>query len=82
MPDLLPFANEPVLELRRAGVRAEIGDVLERLDRQLPLSVPVMVGVNGDVDSTAELHSTDPGEPDRLVARVASAGLDQCRRRS
>jgi RHH-type proline utilization regulon transcriptional repressor/proline dehydrogenase/delta 1-pyrroline-5-carboxylate dehydrogenase len=66
-----------VLELRRAGVRAEIGDVLERLDRQLPLSVPVMVGVNGDEDSTAELHSTDPGEPDRLVARVAGAGLDQ-----
>ncbi len=41
MPMLPPFANEPVLELRRAAVRAQLADALGRLERRLPLSVPV-----------------------------------------
>ncbi len=64
-----PFANEPVLELRRASVRAKIDDALEALDRELPLSVPVLIGAErreGD-----ELRSTDPGAPERLVATAA-----------
>jgi RHH-type proline utilization regulon transcriptional repressor/proline dehydrogenase/delta 1-pyrroline-5-carboxylate dehydrogenase len=68
---LTPFANEPVLELRRAAVRAGLGDALARVDALLPLDVPVTIG-----DSTragGELPSTDPGEPGRIVARAAAA---------
>jgi RHH-type proline utilization regulon transcriptional repressor/proline dehydrogenase/delta 1-pyrroline-5-carboxylate dehydrogenase len=68
---LPPFANEPVLELRRAAVRAQLAGALAALDGELPLRVPVLVGSSerrGD-----ELVSTDPGEPDRAVALAASA---------
>jgi RHH-type proline utilization regulon transcriptional repressor/proline dehydrogenase/delta 1-pyrroline-5-carboxylate dehydrogenase len=70
---LPPFANEPVLELRRARVRSQIDDALARLDSQLPLTVPTMVGSDIRTETARELHSTDPGDPDRLVARVAAA---------
>jgi RHH-type proline utilization regulon transcriptional repressor/proline dehydrogenase/delta 1-pyrroline-5-carboxylate dehydrogenase len=71
MPDLGDFKNEPVLELRRPAVRAQLSDALTGLDRGLPLSVPVSVG--GDVRSGAGIDSTDPGDPERLVARAACA---------
>ena len=70
--DLPPFANEAVLELRRAPVRAQLGDALERLEAQLPLSVPAMIG--DDSLTGAELASTDPGDPDRLIAHSPRAG--------
>jgi RHH-type proline utilization regulon transcriptional repressor/proline dehydrogenase/delta 1-pyrroline-5-carboxylate dehydrogenase len=66
-----PFANEPVLELRRASVRAGLADTLAQLDEQLPLSVPVMVG-DGERRGD-QLGSTDPGDPERVVALVAAA---------
>jgi RHH-type proline utilization regulon transcriptional repressor/proline dehydrogenase/delta 1-pyrroline-5-carboxylate dehydrogenase len=72
---LSPFANEPVLELRRATVRAQLAGALAGLDGELPLSVPVMIGASqrrGD-----ELVSTDPGEPERAVALAASAREDE-----
>ena len=39
-----PFANEPVLELRRAPVRAQLADALRAHDERGPLDVPVWVG--------------------------------------
>jgi RHH-type proline utilization regulon transcriptional repressor/proline dehydrogenase/delta 1-pyrroline-5-carboxylate dehydrogenase len=69
--ELPPFANEPVLELRRGPVRAQLADALARLDAQLPLAVAVLVGEEERVGE--ELVSTDPGEPDRVVAGVAAA---------
>ena len=66
-----PFANEPVLELRRGSVRAQLADALERVDAQLPLEVPVIIG-DGE-RAGEEIVSTDPGAPDRVVARAASA---------
>ncbi len=66
-----PFANEPVLELRRSAARAALTDALEALDRELPLRVPVRIGDeqrDGD-----ELVSTDPGCPSRTVATAAAA---------
>ncbi len=33
------FANEPVLEMRRAAVRSELTEALAGVDRQLPLDV-------------------------------------------
>ena len=71
MPTLAPFANEPVLELRRAPVRAQLQEALGRLTRSLPLHVPVMIGAGERVGE--ELHSTDPGEPDNIVAVAACA---------
>ncbi len=44
---------------------------MERLDRRLPLRVPAMIGT--DERSGAELLSTDPGRPERVVA-VATRG--------
>jgi RHH-type proline utilization regulon transcriptional repressor/proline dehydrogenase/delta 1-pyrroline-5-carboxylate dehydrogenase len=66
------FANEPVLELRRAPVRAQLLEAVRGLSDRLPLRVPVMIGT-GD-RSGAELLSTDPGDPDRVVAIAARAG--------
>jgi RHH-type proline utilization regulon transcriptional repressor/proline dehydrogenase/delta 1-pyrroline-5-carboxylate dehydrogenase len=66
-----PFANEPILELRRAAVRARLSDALDRVDRELPLQVPMRIG---DDDRTGpELLSTDPGAPERVVARASGA---------
>ena len=71
------FRNEPILELRRAAVRESLQRALRELDTRLPLPVPVLVG--GDRGATAGLDSTDPGAPDRLVARAGRAGADEAR---
>jgi RHH-type proline utilization regulon transcriptional repressor/proline dehydrogenase/delta 1-pyrroline-5-carboxylate dehydrogenase len=78
------FANEPVLELRRAAVRAELTDALAGVERQLPLEVPVLIG--DDSRAGEELSSTDPGEPSRQIARAAvatetdvEAAIEHCR---
>ncbi len=78
MPSLPPFANEPVLELRRGQVRAQLGEALSQLDRLLPLEVPVMVGEDERVGGL-DLRSSDPGRPDRVVALCARAGPDDVR---
>jgi RHH-type proline utilization regulon transcriptional repressor/proline dehydrogenase/delta 1-pyrroline-5-carboxylate dehydrogenase len=72
---LAPFANEPILELRRSSVRAGLDDALAAVDAQLPLGVAVMVG--GDTRQGAELTSTDPGAPEREVARCAVATVTE-----
>jgi RHH-type transcriptional regulator, proline utilization regulon repressor / proline dehydrogenase / delta 1-pyrroline-5-carboxylate dehydrogenase len=69
---LPPFANEPVLELRRAPVRAGLQDALQGLAGRLPLRVPVMIGT-GERNGS-ELLSTDPGDPERVVAVATRAG--------
>src|SRR4051812_1265676 len=66
-----PFANEPVLELRRAPVRARLEEALREHDARPPLSVPVWIGQ--DTREGDELVSTDPGDPERVVARAAKA---------
>jgi RHH-type transcriptional regulator, proline utilization regulon repressor / proline dehydrogenase / delta 1-pyrroline-5-carboxylate dehydrogenase len=72
--DLQPFANEPVLELRRAAVRAELSDALAAVDRELPLRVPILIG--DSVREHGELVSTDPGDPERVVAVASRAGSE------
>jgi len=66
-----PFANEPIAELRRAPERDRLLDALERLDPELPHKVPVLIG--GDTRNGDELTSTDPGNPERVVAIAAKA---------
>jgi RHH-type transcriptional regulator, proline utilization regulon repressor / proline dehydrogenase / delta 1-pyrroline-5-carboxylate dehydrogenase len=69
MPDLPPFRNEPVLELRRASERGRLTDALGELDARPPLRVPVWIG--DDRRDGEDLVSTDPAAPDRIVATAA-----------
>ena len=55
MPTLAPFANEPVLELRRAAVRAQLGRRAGGVDATLPLRVPV-IDRRGDARAATALH--------------------------
>ena len=73
-----PFVNEPILELRRAPHRQLLLDALAALDPQLPLRVPVWIGE--DRREGDDLISTDPGNPDRVVATSAVATPDDARR--
>jgi RHH-type proline utilization regulon transcriptional repressor/proline dehydrogenase/delta 1-pyrroline-5-carboxylate dehydrogenase len=66
-----PFANEPTLELRRAPARESLLHALRELDPQLPLAVPVLIGRERGAHEGFE--STDPGEPDRVVATAGRA---------
>jgi RHH-type proline utilization regulon transcriptional repressor/proline dehydrogenase/delta 1-pyrroline-5-carboxylate dehydrogenase len=66
---LPPFTNEPVVELRRAPQRAKLSAALEAL--KLPVRVPIWIG--DDTRHGDELVSTDPGEPERVVALAARA---------
>ena len=66
-----PFANEPVLELRRAPVRESLADALKAHDERPGIEVPVWIG--DDRRHGDELISTDPGDPARVVARAARA---------
>jgi predicted delta-1-pyrroline-5-carboxylate dehydrogenase group 2 len=69
---LPPFVNEPVLELRRASVRAELDGALAQLDAAGPRRVPVDIAAQlGAADG---LLSTDPGAPSRVVAIAGRAG--------
>jgi RHH-type proline utilization regulon transcriptional repressor/proline dehydrogenase/delta 1-pyrroline-5-carboxylate dehydrogenase len=62
-----PFANEPILELRRGPVRQSLLDALTELDARLPLG-------NG-----SGFESTDPGKPDRVVWSGARATEEDAR---
>jgi RHH-type transcriptional regulator, proline utilization regulon repressor / proline dehydrogenase / delta 1-pyrroline-5-carboxylate dehydrogenase len=73
LSSLAPFANEPVLELRRAAVRSRLSDALERLDAELPLEVPVMIGDGIVREGRSVMESTDPGDPERVVASFVCA---------
>jgi len=66
-----PFANEPILELRRAPVRARLGDALAAHDAREEQSVPVWIG--DERREGEDIVSTDPGAPERVVARAAAA---------
>ena len=65
------FVNEPLLELRRAPVRAALPAALAALDARLPLRVPILIDAQRGADTG--LISTDPGAPDRVVARAGCA---------
>ena len=65
------FANEPLLELRRAPERELLLEGLRSLEPELPLKVPVWVGA--ERREGGDIVSTDPGEPDRPVALAAAA---------
>jgi RHH-type proline utilization regulon transcriptional repressor/proline dehydrogenase/delta 1-pyrroline-5-carboxylate dehydrogenase len=65
------FANEPILELRRAPIRAQLAGALEAHDARPPVKVPVWIG--DERREGTDLVSTDPGTPERVVAEAAAA---------
>jgi RHH-type proline utilization regulon transcriptional repressor/proline dehydrogenase/delta 1-pyrroline-5-carboxylate dehydrogenase len=67
-----PFANEPTLELRRAPARESLLGALRELEPRLPLSVPLLIGADRVADREL-FQSTDPGDPERVVAAAARA---------
>ena len=66
-----PFRNEPILELRRAAVRAQLADALRAHDAR-GAGERARAG-SARTGGRAELVSTDPGAPDRVVAQAAAA---------
>src|SRR3954469_18736894 len=70
-----PFANEPILELRRGAVRSQLSGALAAHDARGSLRVPVWIG--NEQRTGAEIVSTDPGNPDRVVAEAAAARPDE-----
>jgi RHH-type transcriptional regulator, proline utilization regulon repressor / proline dehydrogenase / delta 1-pyrroline-5-carboxylate dehydrogenase len=72
---LPPFANQPLLELRREAERVRLLDALEALDRDLPLAIPVLIG--DGARQVEGIESVDPGAPERLVARAAVGTGDE-----
>ncbi len=66
------FANEPLLELRRAPVRDALLQAGRALDARLPLSVPTLIG--GECRAGDALRSFDPGRPREIVALADAAG--------
>src|SRR5690242_15873358 len=75
-----PFANEPVLELRRAANRDALLGALRELDARLPIEVPLIIGSDGPKSgksggSEPTFESTDPGSPGRVVA-IAQRGTE------
>jgi RHH-type proline utilization regulon transcriptional repressor/proline dehydrogenase/delta 1-pyrroline-5-carboxylate dehydrogenase len=65
------FVNEPLLELRRAEVRAAATAALAALDAQLPLNVPMLIGT--ELVRGEPFASVDPGAPERVVAHAHAA---------
>ena len=68
------FANEPLLELRRAEVRADALAALAALDARLPLEVPLLIG--DELVAGEPFASVDPGAPERVVARAHAGGAE------
>ncbi|MFL5845936.1 MAG: aldehyde dehydrogenase family protein [Solirubrobacteraceae bacterium] len=68
---ITPFVNEPILELRRREARDALSRGMASLEPKLPVRVPMLIGserTEGDA-----LVSTDPGDPDRVVALAPKA---------
>jgi RHH-type proline utilization regulon transcriptional repressor/proline dehydrogenase/delta 1-pyrroline-5-carboxylate dehydrogenase len=70
-----PFANEPILELRRGAVRSQLAGALAEHDKRGALRVPVWIG--DEQRHGSEIVSTDPGKPERVVAEAAAARPDE-----
>ena len=68
------FANEPILELRRAPHREALLEGMRAFTQQAIFRVPVWIG-DGERHGE-EIVSTDPGDPERVIATAASASAD------
>src|SRR3954453_14039066 len=65
------FENEVLLELRDLAVRSSLRDALAALDRELPITVPALIGT--ETKEAPGFESTDPSRTDRVVAVATSS---------
>ena len=65
MSDLPTFVNEPIGELRRAAVRDELSEGMAKLERKLPLRVPVWIGEGRRGRRGADLGRSRQARPHR-----------------
>jgi RHH-type proline utilization regulon transcriptional repressor/proline dehydrogenase/delta 1-pyrroline-5-carboxylate dehydrogenase len=68
---LTPFVNEPTLELRQRDARDGLLTGLAALEARLPIRAGMLIGE--ERSDGEELLSTDPGDPDRVVALAPKA---------
>ena len=69
------FVNEPPAELRREEIRNQLGEAVDRVERELGFPAPLLID-GAAIDTRASIVSVDPGRPDVTVCRSASAGLE------
>jgi RHH-type proline utilization regulon transcriptional repressor/proline dehydrogenase/delta 1-pyrroline-5-carboxylate dehydrogenase len=77
--NLPPFTNEPLAELRRGEVRTACLEALAELDSRGPAAVWSVID-GRRVDGDDRVRSTDPGDPDRVVAEHPPASPADVRR--
>ena len=68
-----PYHHEPPAEWRRADVRAAAGKAVEAAPGRFDLDVPAVIG-GERVRTSRTIASTDPAQPETLVATSASCG--------
>ena len=77
MTELPTFVNEPIGELRRAPVRDELQAGMAKLERELPLRVPVWIG-DGKRHTGEQLGRSGDKRPSGIagqwLARLAVRG--------
>ncbi len=67
------FVNEAPAELRREEIRNQLGEAVDRVERELGFPVSLLID-GAAIDTRASIESVDPGRPDVTVCRSASAG--------
>jgi RHH-type proline utilization regulon transcriptional repressor/proline dehydrogenase/delta 1-pyrroline-5-carboxylate dehydrogenase len=70
--ELPPFHNEPVLDLGSAAHRQELLAGLAWVDERLPMPAPTWIG--DDVQQGDVIVSSDPADPERVVATAPRSG--------
>ncbi len=76
----MTFVNEPLRELRRPAIRTQMTAALAAVDATLPIEVPVVVAGEArgpEAGTPVAFHSTDPADPDRIVAVATQATTGQ-----
>ena len=67
------FQNEPQWNWTVSEYRTRFADALEKTRKQFPYKVSVFIE-DKKVETGAEIHSTNPNDPDEIVGIVASSG--------
>ncbi len=67
-----PFRNEPPIEWTEEN-RKKLEDALKKIKGSFPVEVPLCIGGKA-VKTEKKTRTTDPNQPDRVVAQVSAAG--------
>jgi len=67
-----PFANEPLLDWTLSEHRENFASALKKIKGKTPFEVPLFIG-SEKIATERKMESTNPNDPDHLVAAVSSA---------